>query len=496
MNLLFCSSEAYPFVKTGGLADVAGSLPYALADPVIKENTETSNLEAIDVKLVIPAYRCVLEYVKSLTVVSWIELEESKHIRILQVYLEHSGIDLWLVDIPPLFDRPGNPYLNAKGDDWPDNAQRFAVFSKVVAQIAMNKANLDWQADIVHTNDWQTGLVPAYLSLEHDAPKTIFTIHNLAYGGHFSEQQFRQLHLPEHWWDPYYGIEFYSGFSMLKAGIIFSDWVTTVSPTYANEICTPSYGYGFENLLQQKRQYLRGILNGIDDYCWNPNTDRFIPYHYNNNNFITAKRKNKVALLQQHANHKLSKQEIDAPLFSFIGRLVEQKGVDLLLSVIPQILAQSTANFFLVGTGQQYFESALIQLQHHYPDRIYLHIGYSESLAHKVEAASDIFLMPSRFEPCGLNQLYSLRYGTLPLVHATGGLADTVINATMENIDNNTATGFAFYDPSEHALYATIQHILYLYQQKPIWHQLQENAMQQDFSWQKSALTYRQLYQE
>lgn len=486
MRILFATSEAHPLVKTGGLADVSGSLPVALAQL------------GHEVQLVLPAYQGVLEKYPVYEVLPRFAVGAAGRtldVRVLAVWVPELEQKVWLLDIPELFDRPGNPYLGPDGRDWWDNGERFAVFSRAVAEIAMNRAGLNWRADVVHANDWQTGLVPAFLGEEHNPPRTVFTIHNMAYAGYFPKALFDSLWLPWQWWGSE-GVEFYGQMSMLKAGILYADAVTTVSPSYAREICTEEFAYGFAGIMRQTRDQgrLHGILNGIDDRHWNPATD---PYLYENYSLgkghVAGKKRNKIALLQ-HMGATSAEQSAELPLLGFIGRLVTQKGIDLILDVIPRLLEQRRINLVCVGSGEAYFEQALRQLAARFPEHAFVHIGYSEALAHQVEAGADLFLMPSRFEPCGLNQLYSLAYGTLPLVHHTGGLADTVVNASDENLAQKTATGFVFYDPGSHAMRSALEHALYLYSKPRQWQQLQRTAMEQSFTWEQSARDYVDLY--
>ncbi len=498
MKVLFASSEVWPLVKTGGLGDVSYSLPEAL------------HKHGVDVRLVLPAYRDVLQQLKSFEILGWLTISIAgitHAVRILQTSHEKFTMPVWLVDCQPLFDRPGNPYVHEEGYDWPDNAERFSVFSKAVAMLAMDTLNQGWKPDVVHTNDWQSGLVSAYLDNEIERPRRIFTIHNMAYGGYFSHDEFNRLRLPSLWWHAE-GVEFYGNFSMLKAGIVYADAVNTVSPTYAKEICTPEFGYGLEGVLTHRRYKLSGILNGIDTQQWNPQTDPMLACHYSAKRRNPGKRCNKQALLESYGI-KATVKKLDAPLLGMVSRLVEQKGVDLVIAAIPALLKSSDANFVLIGKGNPHFEMQLLQLAEKYPKRIMVTIGYSEQKAHLLEAGCDLFLMPSRFEPCGLNQLYSLRYGTIPVVHRTGGLADTVVDAQMENgalINHKTvkitgkmvegANGFVFDHESSGELIKTVQRALQFYAQKRYWQQLQRTAMQQDFGWEKSAQQYIELYKD
>jgi starch synthase len=481
MMILYAASEAYPLIKTGGLGDVVYSLPRAL------------NQLGDSVRLVLPGYPGVLDEAGPFDVVAEWDIPGAgtlHHVRILQAQLEALGELLYLVEAPALFSRPGNPYVQENGIDWPDNAERFTVFSRAVAMLALQSPDPDWQAEIVHCHDWQTGLVPAFLSQSPQSPATVFTIHNLSYDGYFSYQDFTRLHLPAAWWSSEY-IEFYGGFSMLKAGLVFSDRVTTVSPSYAKEICTPEIGYRFEGLLQFLGNKLTGILNGIDLDTWNPSSDPYLVAHYGTiRNRIKSKRSNKSNLLQL-----TGLPDNDAPLLGFIGRLVHQKGIDLVTAILPHLFEQSTAQVVILGSGDKLFESNLLALAKQYPERLHVYIGYSESLAHKIEAGCDLFLMPSRFEPCGLNQMYSLRYGTPPIVNHTGGLADTVVDTTPATLKNKTANGFVFREVSADALLDCTLRALDCLAHPRVWHQVCRTGMQQPLGWDASAIHYQELYQ-
>ena len=480
MNILFAASEAYPFIKTGGLGDVIHSLPVAL------------NKLGDNVRLVLPAYRDVLASVDSLKDLGTIDVPGARvrhKVRIIQAHQDILGDYLYLIDVPELFDRPGNPYVHTDGYAWPDNAERYTVFSRAVTLLARWVPGSNWRPDVVHCHDWQTGMVPAFLSMVHNAPATVFTIHNLAYDGHFSHDDFNNLNLPPAWWSPDF-VEFFGGFSMLKAGMIFSDHVTTVSPTYAKEICTPEFGNRFEGVLQQLDGKLTGILNGIDLDIWNPETDTYIAKNYTSKHgFAAAKAANKKHLLET-----VGLPAGDAPLLGFVGRLVEQKGIDLITAMLPQLFETTNANMVLLGSGHMAYETDLTELAARYPQRLHVHIGYSEELAHQIEAGADMFIMPSRFEPCGLNQMYSLRYGTPPVVSNTGGLADTVVNATLQTLQDKTATGFVFKQVDSESLYAMILSALDLYRNSKLWHQVCITAMQQELGWDASAKEYQKLY--
>lgn len=472
-KILFVTSEAHPLIKTGGLADVSGSLPKALA--------ELSQ----DVRLVMPNYQAIkthgdVRFLCSVRV-------DNRDVNILETRMPDSAVTVWLVDYPEFFNHPGNPYHDEQGNDWPNNAERFALFCRIAAEIAMNRTHLDWKADIVHCNDWQSGLVPALLSLERDRPVTVFTIHNMAYQGLFPGSSIVTLNLPGQLWQPY-GLEFHNMLSFIKGGLIYADRITTVSPTYAQEIQTPALGYGLEGLLTYRKDILSGIINGIDIEQWNPANDPLIEQRYQAES-LQDKRLNKMAL-QRKLSLPVSEE---VPVIGLISRLVEQKGIDLLLECLSEMAAMPL-QFVLLGNGDKVFEQRLLNFAHSHPDKISVTIGYNEALAHLIEAGADIFLMPSRFEPCGLNQMYSQRYGTLPVVHKTGGLADSVVDALPETIGNGTATGIVFSDASSGSLMEAIKRALILYSMPDIWQKLQVNAMKKDFSWQRSAEQYLELY--
>jgi len=492
LNILFAASEAFPFIKTGGLGDVVHSLPIALSEL------------GDDVRLVLPAYRDVLAAVDSLREIGYWDLPGigvTHRVRILQAHEDSLGDFLYLLDVPTLFDRPGNPYVHSDGFNWPDNAERFTVFSRAVAQLARGVPGTDWVPEVVHCHDWQTGMVPAFLSMTHPRPRTVFTIHNLAYDGHFSQADFTALALPPEWWSSDY-VEFYGGFSMLKAGMVFSDEVTTVSPTYAREICTAEFGYRFEGVLNHLGDKLSGILNGIDLEVWNPRKDKRIKQNYGvskkagSKTWVKAKLANKQHLLQNTGLPDDGLEPGQAPLLGFIGRLVEQKGVDLLTDMLPGLFNTTDAKMVILGSGHMHYETDLQALADQYPDRLHFHIGYSEDLAHQIEAGCDMFIMPSRFEPCGLNQMYSLRYGTPPVVNFTGGLADTVTDATPLALEDKTANGFVFYDANNEALLSVIRHALDIYKDPELWQQICETGMRQELGWQASARKYQALYKK
>ncbi|ASF45110.1 glycogen synthase GlgA [Methylovulum psychrotolerans] len=472
-KILFVTSEAHPLIKTGGLADVSGSLPKALAEL------------AQDVRIIMPNYQALkltgdVHNIFSLRV-------DNRQINILATQLPDSTIPVWLVDCPEFYNYPGNPYTDENGNPWPNNAERFALFCRIAVICALDKIGQNWWPDIVHCNDWQSGLVPALLSLEKHRPATVFTIHNLAYQGLFSASRMVTLNIPGQLWNPE-GLEFHNMLSFIKGGLAFADCITTVSPTYAQEIQTAAFGYGLEGLLRYRKEALVGIINGIDTQQWNAETDGYIPQRYNADT-LQDKVHNKTAL-QQRVGLPINGQ---VPLFGLISRLVEQKGIDMVLDCLPEMLTMPM-QFVLLGSGDKTFEQRLQALAAANPDKIAVTLGYDEGLAHLIEAGADMFLMPSRFEPCGLNQMYSQRYGTIPLVRKTGGLADTVIDTSATSLADGTASGLVFNEANAGALLEAIKRSLLLYHLPEQWRQMQVNAMGKDFTWRHSAEEYLQVY--
>ena len=473
-KILFVTSEAHPLIKTGGLADVCGSLPKALA--------ELSQ----DIKLIIPNYQA-LKTSENVRFMCAIRVD-NRNINILETRMPDSHVIVWLVDYPAYYNYPGNPYVDEQGESWSNNAERFGLFCRIAVEAAMDRINQDWKPDVVHCNDWQSGLVPALLSLENDRPSTVFTIHNMAYQGLFPATAAAKLNIPGQLWHPA-GLEFHDMLSFIKGGLVYADYITTVSPTYAQEIQTAEFGYGLEGLLDHRKKFLGGIINGIDLDQWDAEKDTLIAQTYSVST-LDKKQLNKAALqlkLALPVNDKV-------PLLGLIGRLVEQKGIDLVLECLPEMMTMDM-QFVLLGSGDKDFEKQLKELALLYPDKIAITIGYDEALAHLIEAGADIFLMPSRFEPCGLNQMYSQRYGTIPIVRKTGGLADTVTDTLPETLANQTASGIVYSEASSSALLEAIKRTLILYSMPDYWKKMQINAMKKDFSWQRSAEQYLSLYE-
>ncbi len=474
-KILFVTSEAHPLIKTGGLADVCGSLPKALA--------ELSQ----DIRLIIPNYQA-LKTSESVRFMCSIRVD-NRNINILETRMPDSQVIVWLVDYPSYFNYPGNPYVDEQGESWPNNAERFGLFCRIAVEAAMDRVNQDWKPDVVHCNDWQSGLVPALLSFENDRPSTIFTIHNMAYQGLFPASAAATLNIPGQLWHPA-GLEFHGMLSFIKGGLVYADYITTVSPTYALEIQTAEFGYGLEGLLEHRKESLGGIINGIDLDQWDAEKDPYIAQTYSLST-LDKKQLNKVALQTKFSLPVKG----DIPLFGLIGRLVAQKGIDMILECLPEMMTMDI-QFVLLGSGDKEFEKQLKDLALLYPDKIAVQIGYDEALAHLIEAGADVFLMPSRFEPCGLNQMYSQRYGTIPIVRKTGGLADTVMDSLPTTLADKTASGIVFSEASASALLEAIKRTLILYSMPDTWKKMQTNAMNKNFSWQRSAQEYLELYEK
>lgn len=475
LKILFVSSELHPLIKTGGLADVAGSLPKALKS--LKN----------DVKLLLPAYPEAIDRLENPRTLTSFTIQGNQ-VNILEGKLPQSNLKAWLID-HALFQRSGNPYVDAQGEPWPDNHLRFGLLCKATSELVLNN-HIDWTPDVIHCNDWQTGLIPAILSSQKNAPATIFTIHNLSYQGLFPYECFEELGLPQELWSMD-GLEFYGQLSFIKGGITYANRINAVSPTYAKEILQAEFAYGLEDLLKLHERKISGILNGVDYKVWDPRQDKHIEKNFG------IKTLNDKQINKTHLQKRMKLPESsESLLIGSIGRLVEQKGIDLLSeNTLKQCIEKGT-QFVFLGSGQKQYETQLIQWSRQYPQNVAAMIGYDETLAHQIEAGADLFLMPSRFEPCGLNQLYSLRYGTLPLVRATGGLADTVVNADDKNIKNGTATGFSFQNATEEDLAASLNNAQTLFANNLIWNAMRITAMKKDFSWKTSAQSYMQLYQD
>ena len=488
MKVLYACSELFPLLKTGGLADVSAALPPALQQA------------GCDVRVLLPGFPAILAGLKQLDISSHASLKlpdghgpqlpTGPAPSIIRAELPGSGLQCYVLDAPACFDRPGNPYLNPEGQAWPDNAQRFALFSWAAACLGRGLDAL-WQPDVLHCHDWHTGLAPLYLSLPQGGDSTraasVFTVHNLAYQGIFPSEVFVSLGLPEHLFG-IDGVEFYNQVSFMKAGLQFADRITTVSPGYAREILTPEQGAGLDGVLRARSGVLSGVLNGVDYEVWNPAHDPVLmqPFDWDT---VAQKKQAKVQL--QTLLHLAP--DADALVLGVVSRLTEQKGLHLLAAMLDDMVCMG-AQLALIGGGDPAIEHAFVEAAKKYPGQVAVKIGYDEHLAHSIIAGSDVIVVPSRFEPCGLTQLYGLRYGTLPLVRRIGGLADTVVDASAVNLLDGTACGVVFDDFSVEGLRSALQRTHSLYVQPTVWKALQKQAMQLRFDWQIAAGQYLALY--
>lgn len=472
MNLLFVASECTPFIKTGGLADVIGAVPKALA------------AEGVSVRVLIPAYPALSDHIASGTQVAQFDDLFGGRARI--VAAQADGLDLLLLDAPHLYDRAGSIYLGPDGQDWHDNDLRFAALSYAGAQIGVGCLD-NWTPDVINAHDWQAGLVPAYLR-QHDGPTppVVMTIHNIAFQGVFDATRLGALGLNADMFTPD-GVEYYGKISFLKAGIALSQKVTTVSPTYAAELLTPDFGMGLDGLLRARQSDLSGILNGIDLDVWNPATDPALIATYSAKS-MKGKARNKAEVMS-----RFGLTDGDGPLFCVVSRMTSQKGLDMLLDCLDDLVGHG-AKLALLGSGEPGLERAFIDASNRYAGSVGTIIGYDEDLSHLMQAGSDAILIPSRFEPCGLTQLYGLRYGTLPVVARTGGLADTVIDANEAALLADCATGFQFAPITSTMFAHTIARACALYLQPKIWGAMMRRAMRHPVGWDLSAAAYLDVY--
>ncbi len=481
MRVLFATSEAYPLIKTGGLADVSGALPKAISQ--LKQFSG-------DIKILIPGYSAVLSKLKSPQTVAHITVL-GQACTLLSGTMPDSGLAVIAIQNAELYERVGGPYSDENGIDWADNALRFGVLSRVASLLCSAKSPLPtWIPDLIQCNDWQTGLAPAYMKLiDKSTTKSIFSIHNLAFQGCFSASWHEQLELPlAHF--QINGFEYFEQVSFLKAGLFYADKLSTVSPTYAQEIQTKKFGFGLEGLLKTRSNDLTGIVNGIDTQEWNPASDVHLPKNYSNSR-ITGKKAVKHTLQQQ-----LGLQiDADAPLLGVVSRLTHQKGLDLLPEIMPKLI-KAGCQFAILGSGDKTLESSFNALAERYPEQVAMNTGYHEHLSHNIMAGCDMFIMPSRFEPCGLNQLYGLAYGTPPIVTLTGGLADSVQDANEMSLKNNTATGFVVKNVNSASLLVTIERAIKTWRDKKTWRKIQRNGMQRNICWDSSAIAYLALYEK
>lgn len=477
LTVLFVTSEVAPLIKTGGLADVSASLPVALMH------------SGVDIRVLVPGYPAVIEGIKSKgRLTSFPSIGELPQCQLLAGKLPN-GVPALIVD-SVLFNRPGGPYNDYNGKDWPDNDLRFGLLSYMGAVLSSRSSPIAWRPRIVHCNDWQSGLTPAYLQfIQGDKARAMMTIHNLAYQGIFPPTTVSRLGLPPSCFQPD-GVEYYGNMSFLKAGLFYSSRITTVSPSYAQEIQGEEMGFGMQGLLQHRSAQISGILNGIDTDAWDPEGDPYIERYFNAAR-LPAKLDNKRALQRRMG----LAPEDEMPIIGLISRLTYQKGTDVFLSAVEE-LAATPAQFAILGSGDAGMQDALQDLARARPGQVAVHIGYDEGLAHQIEAGADLFLMPSRFEPCGLNQMYSQRYGTVPVVNATGGLKDSVVDAAPETINDKSATGFVFQGVTRDALVAATKRALTTFKNKKVWRQIQKAGMAKDFSWEASAAKYIEIYRQ
>jgi starch synthase len=482
LNIAMVSSEIDPLAKSGGLADVLAALPSEL----IKRGHRAC--------VFLPAYRCALaraEQVEDLHLGFPIALGgQQVSARVLRTTLDGGKLPVYLIDQPQFYDREF--LYGDRSGDYQDNCARFIFFNRAVLETIRR---LRLPVDIIHCHDWQSGLVPAYLKsgverIEHgQAPASVMTIHNLAYQGRFWAPDFPMTGLP---WETFNadGVEFYGDLCFLKSGLIYADQITTVSPNYAEEIKRPEFGCGLDGVLRSRADRLTGIVNGVDYEVWDPSKDTNLAQRYDSQSWKLGKRKCKEALIDELGLTK----NINVPLIGIVARLASQKGWDIAIPVIERMLERSSAQFVILGNGEERYKDWLQHVRSRFGDRIAILMTFSESLAHKIEASTDIFLMPSQYEPCGLNQLYSLRYGTVPVVHAVGGLVDTV-RRFHKDFDIKQATGFTFNAYNADALDECLTEAVNVYRENSAaWEQLVLNGMSQNWSWDVSAATYETVY--
>ena len=487
MKIILASSEVVPFAKTGGLADVCGALP--------------RELEKLghEVNVFMPMYRCVTEKSDTLEIQpSGLRLEipvgnQVEEGALYRCNMPESAVTIWFVAHNEFFDRRG--LYGENGQDHPDNCERFVFFSRAVLE---SIRLLELSPDLIHVNDWQTGLIPALLKCEyHRLPAyeriaSLMTVHNLAYQGAFNAEKMSLTGLDWKHFN-FEEMEFFNRLNLLKAGLVFADAINTVSPTYAKEIQTPEQGCGLESVLQHRASDLSGIINGIDGSEWNPATDSLISQNYDRDSWPAGK----AACKQELQTFGRLAPNADVPLIGIVGRLATQKGWSLILPVMRRALEDPNnhAQWIVLGTGDPDYHVVLSTLQQQFPGQLSVTLDFSNQLAHQIEAGSDIFLMPSEYEPCGLNQMYSMAYGTVPVVRRTGGLADTVVDASLATIDDRTANGFSFSEFLPEALDRCLQRAIRMYyEDKPCWQQLVNTGMDRDWSWSASAKAYESLY--
>jgi starch synthase len=483
MKVLQVAAEIFPLVKTGGLADVLGALPEALGEA------------GADVRLVLPGLPAILQGVEQQEVVCELgALFGAGRVTLKLGRLAHNQVAAYVVDAPYLYQRAGNPYHGPDGREWPDNLQRFGLLGWVAAHLAAGELDPRWTPDVLHAHDWHAAMACAYAA-SHPATRAarVYTIHNLAYQGLFDEDDYHQLGLPARLLVPG-GLEFHSQISFMKAGLKYAHRVTTVSPTYAREIATEPFGCGLDGVIRARGAAVSGILNGVDGAVWNPAGDPLIAAPYSAD-ALDGKARCKAALQEELG----LAVEAGAPLFAVVSRLTSQKGLDLMLDALPALLggeAAGGAQLALQGNGDPALEAAFAAAAAGHPGRVAVRLVYDEKLAHRIMAGADAMLVPSRFEPCGLTQLYALRYGTVPVVRQVGGLADTVVDASEAALQHDRATGFTFGPATSAALAHALGRTLSAYRQSALWRQLMLRGMAQNFSWATAAGQYMALYRQ
>ena len=478
MRVLQVGAEIFPLVKTGGLADVLGALPQALIG------------RGEDVRLLLPGLPAIAAAVLQLRRV--IEIGPcfcAARVTLRSGVMPGSGVPVYVIDAPYLFERFGNPYQDADGIDWVDNAQRFALLGWVAAHLASGELDADWAPELVHAHDWHAAMACAYLAA-HPLRRaaSVFTVHNLEYQGLFPTGDFGLLGLPARFMAPG-GLEYYGQLSFMKAGLVFAQRVSTVSPSYAREIATPEFGCGLDGVIRDRGGDVSGVLNGVDGAVWDPAADAALPARYAAGQ-PAGKARCKAALQAEFG----LEPRAGTPLFGVVSRLTPQKGLDLLLGALPGLIERG-GQLALLGSGDAALESAFAAVAALHPGRVAVRIGYDEAFAHRLIAGADAVLVPSRFEPCGLTQLYGLRYGTLPIVRRVGGLADTVVDAGPGPVPEEAATGFVFAAATPQSLSVAIGRAIELFSKHPArWQAMVRRAMTRDFSWAEAAHNYQALY--
>lgn len=474
MQVLHVCSEIFPLLKTGGLADVVGALPAVQ----IAEGTDT--------RVLIPAFPALKKGIPNTQVVAKMQTFAGE----VELLFGHfNGVGIYLIDAPGLYERPGSPYHDESQFAYTDNYLRFALLGWVGCELGCG-LDSHWRPDVVHAHDWHAGLTCAYLAARGRPAKSVFTVHNLAYQGLFKAHHLEEIQLPQSFFNMH-GLEFFGQISYLKAGLFYADHITAVSPTYAREITLPEFGYGMEDLLKQRQLEgrLTGILNGVDPAIWDPQQDLLLSARYNRD-VLEAKQENKRQLQVTMG----LKTDDKVPVFAVVSRLTRQKGLDLVLEALPGLLEQG-GQLVLLGAGDAEIQQGFLAAAAEYPGQVGVQIGYHEAFSHRIMGGADVIMVPSRFEPCGLTQLYGLKYGTLPLVRRTGGLADTVNDSSLENLADGIASGFVFEDSNAWSLLRAIRRAFVLWSRPSLWRYVQRQAMEMDFSWQVAAVAYRDLYQ-